>query len=289
MICSICPRRCAAERTQTEGRGFCRMPAAPVVARAGLHMWEEPVLCGSGGAGTVFFSGCNLGCVYCQNHAISAEYFGKIITPQRLREIFQELIAQGAQTVELVTATHFVPFILPALEEPLAVPVVYNCGGYESVETLRLLEGRVQVYLPDLKYADSALAERLSRAPDYFAVCTAAIEEMYRQTGPCVVENGILKRGVLIRHLVLPGQLENTRRCLDWIAERFRPGEVLVSLMSQYTPQPGAEGTLRRHVTAAEYRAAVEYMENCGITGGFVQERTSAREEYIPAFDLTGV
>ena len=289
MICSICPRRCAAERTQTEGRGFCRMPAALTVARAGLHMWEEPVLCGSGGAGTVFFSGCNLGCVYCQNHAISAEYFGKIITPQRLREIFQELIAQGAQTVELVTATHFVPFILPALEEPLAVPVVYNCGGYESVETLRLLEGRVQVYLPDLKYADSALAERLSRAPDYFAVCTAAIEEMYRQTGPCVVENGILKRGVLIRHLVLPGQLENTRRCLDWIAERFRPGEVLVSLMSQYTPQPGAEGTLRRHVTAAEYRAAVEYMENCGITGGFVQERTSAREEYIPAFDLTGV
>lgn len=289
MICSICPRRCAAERTKTEGRGFCRMPAALTVARAGLHMWEEPVLCGSGGAGTVFFSGCNLGCVYCQNHAISAENFGKTITPQRLREIFQELIAQGAQTVELVTATHFVPFILPALEEPLAVPVVYNCGGYESVETLRLLEGRVQVYLPDLKYADSALAERLSRAPDYFAVCTAAIEEMYRQTGPCAVENGILKRGVLIRHLVLPGQLENTRRCLDWIAERFRPGEVLVSLMSQYTPQPGAEGTLRRHVTAAEYRAAVEYMENCGITGGFVQERTSAREEYIPAFDLTGV
>lgn len=289
MICSICPRRCAAERTQTEGRGFCRMPAALTVARAGLHMWEEPVLCGSGGAGTVFFSGCNLGCVYCQNHAISAENFGKIITPQRLREIFQELIAQGAQTVELVTATHFVPFILPALEEPLAVPVVYNCGGYESVETLRLLEGKMQVYLPDLKYADSALAERLSRAPDYFAVCTAAIEEMYRQTGPCAVENGILKRGVLIRHLVLPGQLENTRRCLDWIAERFRPGEVLVSLMSQYTPQPGAEGTLRRHVTAAEYRAAVEYMENCGITGGFVQERTSAREEYIPAFDLTGV
>lgn len=289
MICSICPRRCAAERTQTEGRGFCRMPAALTVARAGLHMWEEPVLCGSGGAGTVFFSGCNLGCVYCQNHTISAENFGKTITPQRLQEIFRELIAQGAQTVELVTATHFVPFILPALEEPLAVPVVYNCGGYESVETLRLLEGRVQVYLPDLKYADSALAEKLSRAPDYFAVCTAAIEEMYRQTGPCVVENGILKRGVLIRHLVLPGQLENTRRCLDWIAERFRPGEVLVSLMSQYTPQPGAEGTLRRHVTAAEYRAAVEYMENCGITGGFVQERTSAREEYIPAFDLTGV
>lgn len=289
MRCSICPRRCGAERTETEGHGFCRMPAAPVVARAALHPWEEPVLCGSGGAGTVFFSGCNLGCVYCQNHTISAENYGKIITVERLREIFGELIRQGAQTVELVTATHFVPFILPALERPLPVPLVYNCGGYESVETLRALEGKVQVYLPDLKYADGALAAKLSRAADYFPVATAAIEEMYRQTGPCVIEDGILKRGVLIRHLVLPAQPENTRRCLDWIAERFPNGEVLVSLMSQYTPQAGAEGALGRHVTAAEYRAAAAYMENCGITNGFVQERTSAREEYTPAFDLTGV
>ena len=191
--------------------------------------------------------------------------------------------------MELVTATHFVPFILPALERPLPVPLVYNCGGYESVETLRTLEGKVQVYLPDLKYADGALAAKLSRAADYFPVATAAIEEMYRQTGPCVIEDGILKRGVLIRHLVLPAQPENTRRCLDWIAERFPNGEVLVSLMSQYTPQAGAEGALGRHVTAAEYRAAAAYMENCGIVNGFVQERTSAREEYTPAFDLTGV
>ena len=265
------------------------MPSVPVVARAALHPWEEPVLCGDRGAGTVFFSGCNLGCTYCQNGSISRENFGRTITPQRLREIFGELIAQGAQTVELVTPTHFVPFILPALEPPLPVPVVYNCGGYESVETLRLLAGRVQVYLPDLKYADAALARDLSRAPDYFPVATAAIEEMYRQTGPFVIENGLLRRGVLIRHLVLPGQLENTRRCLDWIAGRFRPGEVLVSLMSQYTPQPGAKGNLSRHVTAAEYRAAVRYMENCGLTDGFTQERTSAREEYTPRFDLTGV
>ena len=198
MRCSICPRRCGAERTEAEGHGFCRMPAAPVVARAALHPWEEPVLCGSGGAGTVFFSGCNLGCVYCQNHVISAENYGKIITVERLREIFGELIRQGAQTVELVTATHFVPFILPALERPLPVPLVYNCGGYESVETLRTLEGKVQVYLPDLKYADGALAAKLSRAGDYFPVAAAAIEEMFRQTGPCVVEDGILKRGVLI-------------------------------------------------------------------------------------------
>ena len=289
MICSICPRRCGVERTETEGRGFCRMPSVPVVARAALHPWEEPVLCGSGAAGTVFFSGCNLGCTYCQNGPISRENFGRAITPRRLREIFEELIAQGAQTVELVTPTHFVPFILPALEPPLPVPVVYNCGGYESVETLRLLAGRVQVYLPDLKYADAALARGLSRAPDYFPVATAAIEEMYRQTGPFVIENGLLRRGVLIRHLVLPGQMENTRRCLDWIAGRFRPGEVMVSLMSQYTPQPGAKGSLSRHVTAAEYRAAVRYMENCGLTDGFTQERTSAREEYTPRFDLTGV
>ena len=289
MICNLCPRRCGVERTETGGRGFCRMPSVPVVARAALHPWEEPVLCGSGAAGTVFFSGCNLGCTYCQNGPISRENFGRAITPRRLREIFGELIAQGAQTVELVTPTHFVPFILPALEPPLPVPVVYNCGGYESVETLRLLAGRVQVYLPDLKYADAALARDLSRAPDYFPVATATIEEMYRQTGPFVIENGLLRRGVLIRHLVLPGQMENTRRCLDWIAGRFRPGEVMVSLMSQYTPQPGAKGSLSRHVTAAEYRAAVRYMENCGLTDGFTQERTSAREEYTPRFDLTGV
>lgn len=289
MICNLCPRRCGVERTETGGRGFCRMPSVPVVARAALHPWEEPVLCGSGAAGTVFFSGCNLGCTYCQNGPISRENFGRAITPRRLREIFGELIAQGAQTVELVTPTHFVPVILPALEPPLPVPVVYNCGGYESVETLRLLAGRVQVYLPDLKYADAALARDLSRAPDYFPVATAAIEEMYRQTGPFVIENGLLRRGVLIRHLVLPGQMENTRRCLDWIAGRFRPGEVMVSLMSQYTPQPGAKGSLSRHVTAAEYRAAVRYMENCGLTDGFTQERTSAREEYTPHFDLTGV
>ena len=169
------------------------------------------------------------------------------------------------------------------------MPVVYNCGGYESVETLRLLEGKVDVYLPDLKYADAALAARLSAAPDYFPAATAAIREMFRQTGPYVMADGLLKRGVMIRHLVLPGQLDNTRRCIDWVAETFSPGQVLFSLMSQYTPQPGAEGPLGRHVTAAEYRSAAAYMENCGITDGFTQERTAAREEYTPPFDLTGV
>lgn len=289
MNCTLCPRRCGALRTAEAGGGFCAMPAGVRVARAALHHWEEPPISGTRGSGTVFFSGCTLRCCYCQNHDISAGGFGKPVTTERLREIFGELIAQGAHNINLVTPTHFLPWILPALEPKLPVPVVYNCGGYESVDTLRRLEGKVDIYLPDLKYADGALAARLSAAPDYFPVAIAAIREMYRQTGDIVLENGLLRRGVVIRHLVLPGQLDNTRRCIDAVAETFRPGQVLFSLMSQYTPQPGAEGLLARHVTRAEYRAAVEYMENCGITGGFTQERTAAREEYTPPFDLTGV
>ena len=289
MICTLCPRRCGAERTETEGHGFCGMPAGLRVARAALHLWEEPPLSGTRGSGTVFFSGCTLRCCYCQNREISAGGFGRAITTGRLREIFEELIAQGAHNINLVTPTHFLPWILPALEPKLPVPVVYNCGGYESAETLRLLEGKVDVYLPDLKYADAALAARLSAAPDYFPAATAAIREMFRQTGPYVMEDGLLKRGVMIRHLVLPGQLDNTRRCIDWVAQTFSPGQVLFSLMSQYTPQPGSEGPLGRHVTAGEYRSAVDYMKNCGITDGFTQERTAAREEYTPPFDLTGV
>ena len=290
MICTLCPRRCGAERTDTRAGGLCGMPAAPVVARAMLHQWEEPCLVGDHGAGCVFFSGCNLRCCFCQNGTISREGFGKPISVERLRDIFRELIAQGAACLDLVTPTHFTPAILEALgDEEWPVPVVWNCGGYESVETLRLLEGKVQVYLPDLKYALPEPAKRYSGAEDYFERASAAILEMYRQTGPYVLEDGRLKRGVVIRHLQLPGELENTRRCIDWVAETFRPGEVLFSLMSQYTPQPGANGPLARHVTGAEYRAAVAYMENCGITDGYTQERTSAREEYTPDFDLRGV
>ena len=290
MICTLCPRRCGAERTDTRAGGLCGMPAAPVVARAMLHQWEEPCLVGDHGAGCVFFSGCNLRCCFCQNGTISREGFGKPISVERLREIFRELIAQGAACLDLVTPTHFTPAILEALgDEEWPVPVVWNCGGYESVETLRLLEGKVQVYLPDLKYALPGPAKRYSGAEDYFDRASAAILEMYRQTGPYVLEDGRLKRGVVIRHLQLPGELENTRRCIDWVAETFRPGEVLFSLMSQDTPQPGAKGPLARHVTGAEYRAAVAYMENCGITDGYTQERTSAREEYTPDFDLRGV
>lgn len=289
MICTLCPRRCGAERTAEAGGGFCRMPGGLRVARAMLHHWEEPPISGQNGAGTVFFSGCTLGCVYCQNGDISAGGFGKDISTARLREIFEELIAQGAHNIELVTPTHFLPWILPALTPRLPVPVVYNCGGYERVETLRALEGLVDVYLPDLKYADGALAAELSGAADYFPVACKAIREMFRQVGPYVLEDGLLTRGVVIRHLVLPGYLENTRRVLDWIAETFAPGDVLVSLMSQYTPTANMTGRLARRVTAAEYRGAVDYMRNCGITDGFVQERTSAEEAYTPAFDGEGV
>ena len=290
MICRLCPRNCGAERTETKRGGVCRQPSLPVAAKAMLHRWEEPCLVGDHGAGTVFFSGCNLRCCFCQNGPISQGEVGKPITAQRLREIFRELIAQGAACLDLVTPTHFTPVILEALgEEPWPVPVVWNCGGYEKRSTLRLLEGKVQVYLPDLKYALPGPAKKYSAAEDYFEWASAAILEMFQQTGPYRMENGLLKRGVLIRHLILPGELENSRRVIDWVAETFQPGDVLFSLMSQYTPQPGAVGNLARHVTKAEYRSAVAYMENCGITDGFTQERTSAKEEYTPDFDLRGV
>ena len=278
-----------ARRDAQAGEGFCGLPATPVVARAGLHFWEEPCVSGARGSGAVFFSGCVLRCVYCQNHAISHENFGKPVSVERLREIFWELIGQGAHNINLVSPTPFAPSIREALAEPLPVPVVWNTGGYERVETLRSLEGKVQVWLPDLKYVDSGLSQDLSGAADYFDAASAAIEEMVRQTGDYVLEAGLLKRGVLIRHLMLPGQLENTKAVLDWVAETFRPGQVLLSLMAQYTPQPGAEGLLSRRVTGAEYRAALRYMENLGITDGYCQDAASARAEYTPDFDLTGV
>lgn len=289
MRCELCPRRCGGERTAEQGGGWCGMTAGVRVAKAMLHRWEEPPVSGQNGAGTVFFSGCTLKCAYCQNGDISAGGWGRDISTQRLRAIFEELIAQGAHNIELVTPTHFLPWILPALEPKLPVPVVYNCGGYERVETLQALEGKVDIYLPDLKYGDGDLAAELSSAGDYFPVATAAIEEMYRQTGDYVIEDGLLKRGVLIRHLVLPGHLDNTRRVLDWIAKTFRPGQVLVSLMRQYTPTSNMTGVMARRVTGSEYRAAVSYMANCGIVDGFTQEADSAQTLYTPAFDGQGV
>lgn len=290
MRCEICPRRCNAERTAEKAGGVCRMPAGLVVARAMLHLWEEPILSGKNGAGCIFFSGCNLGCVFCQNGRISHENFGKVITPAHLREIMEGLIAQGAHCIDLVTPTHFTPWVLEALEKPLGVPVVWNSGGYERVETLRTLEGKVQIYLPDLKYAMERPARELSAAPDYFEVAAAAIDEMVRQVGAYQIgDDGLMRSGVILRHLVLPGQIENTKRVIDCVSTHFPPKTVLFSLMSQYTPQPGSTGALARRLNEREYRTAVQYMRDCGLTDGFCQELSSAKEEYTPVFDLQGV
>ena len=292
MLCRLCPRNCGAVRTQTEGQGRCRMPAAPVLARAALHHWEEPPISGIRGSGTVFFSGCSLGCVFCQNEKISHRDFGRAITLDRLAGICEELVAQGAHNINFVNPTHYAHVVRELLQtHPLPVPAVWNSGGYDRVETLRMLEGLVDVYLPDLKYLDPATAGRYSGAEDYPAVAVAAIREMVRQTGPCRFDTqGLLVRGVVIRHLILPGQVAQAKRVMDWVAEEFPRGVVLFSLMSQYTPwgDLSACPELDRRLRPGEMRVACEYMENLGLEG-FTQERTSAREEYTPPFDLTGI
>ena len=291
MICNLCPRRCGAVRTETEAGGYCRMPSLPVLARGALHHWEEPPISGTRGSGTIFFSGCPLRCVFCQNSEISQEGFGKPVTPQRVREICQELIAQGAHNINFVTPTHYAHVIAQVLRTPLGVPVVYNTGGYERIETLRALDGKVDIYLPDLKYATEADALRYSGAADYVQTAQAAIREMVRQTGPYQLDaDGLLTRGVVIRHLILPGKLPAARAVMDWVAETFPPGTVLFSLMSQYLPCGRAAKfpELNRRLRSGERRSAQAYMENLGLEG-FTQEPESARNEYIPPFDLTGV
>ena len=290
--CRLCPRRCGAPRTPQEGRGRCGVPSFPVIARAALHTGEEPCISGTRGSGTVFFSGCPLGCVYCQNGPISHGRYGRAVSPSRLAEIFRELEAQGAHNINLVNPTHFVPAILASLElyRP-AVPVVYNSSGYERVETLRLLEGAVDVYLPDLKYADDALAARLSHAADYFAYAGPAILEMARQTGPMALDGeGIARRGTLVRHLLLPGHTRNTIAVLDWLQEHRTDG-LWVSLMFQYTPvnPKPPEPALSRRVTLRECRKVWDALLERGLTDGYVQDRRSAAAAYIPDFDLTGV
>lgn len=291
MLCTLCPRACGANRTDSAGAGVCAMPALPVVARAALHMWEEPPISGTRGSGTIFFSGCSLKCLYCQNEQISHRNFGRAISPERLREICRELIAQGAHNINFVNPTHFAHVLEQLLAQPLGVPVVYNTGGYDRVDTLRTLEGKVDIYLPDLKYRTASYASRWSGAGDYPEAAAAAILEMFRQTGPCVFgEDGLLQKGVIIRHLVLPGRLEEAKLVMDWVAGHFAPGQVLFSLMSQYIPWGKAreDPALGRRLRPSEARCAREYMENLGLEG-FVQEPSSADAGYIPPFDLTGV
>ena len=280
--CQLCPRMCGANRSAGE-LGFCGCPATALVAKTMIHKWEEPALAGSGGSGAIFFGGCTLRCRYCQNSAISGKATGKAVDSAGLREIMEDLIAQGAENIDLVTPTHFLPTLLPALEKPLPVPVVYNCGGYERVETLRQLEGKIDIYLPDLKYAESRLAMSLSSAPYYFQTAAQAIREMVRQTGPAKWDGEKLIRGTIIRHLILPGQVENSLKVLDWIGENFQPGEVLVSLMRQYTPMGGLSAPYDRRITDEEYDAVLSWMFLNDLEG-FTQEEAAADAGFIPDF-----
>lgn len=286
--CNLCPRQCGVDRTRGK-RGFCGMSAQLTAARAMLHYGEEPPISGSFGTGAVFFSGCTLRCRYCQNREISLERKGAAISSDELRDIFLRLIDEGAQSIDLVTPTHFLPSILPALTPKLPVPVVYNCGGYERVETLRALEGLVDIYLPDFKYADNRLAARLSDAPDYFEVTSAAIREMYRQVGGAVIEDEQMRRGVLIRHLVLPDAIENSLRVIEWVAENFPKNDVLFSLMSQYVPSPELPAPLNRRLTPEEYEGAESWLELCGIRSGYTQDLDAATDELLPDFNFDGL
>ena len=280
--CNLCPRGCYVNREAGEV-GYCRGPATAMIAKTMIHKWEEPALAGEGGSGAIFFGGCTLGCKYCQNYAISGNPVGKAADSAALRQMMEDLIAQGAETIDLVTPTQYLPTILPALEPKLPVPVVYNCGGYEKSETLRALEGKVDVYLPDLKYADNRLARVLSGAGDYFETATAAIREMVRQTGPVVWEGDKVVKGVIIRHLILPGCVDNSLKVLDWIGDNFAPGEVLVSLMRQYTPVGNLPAPLDRKITDEEYDAVLSWMYLNDLEG-FTQEADAADTQFIPDF-----
>ncbi len=293
MICNACPRRCGAERTEYGPGGVCACPSLPLLARAAPHYGEEPCISGERGSGTVFFSGCNLKCVFCQNHEISRAKKGKTVSIERLADIFLELQDTGVHNINLVTPSHYTDAIAAALETAkLRIPVAWNSSGYDSVESLRKLEGLVQIYMPDFKYMDAALAARYSRAPDYPETAKAAINEMFRQVGPFKLDSGdMLVSGVLIRHLILPGEVKNSRAVIDFVAGNFPGDDVLFSLMAQYTPMPGTERfpELQRTVTTEENDALVSYMTARGIYNGFWQEPSAATDDMIPDFDLSGI
>lgn len=291
--CGLCPRRCGADRRA--GTGFCGAGATLKAARAALHFWEEPCISGRRGSGTVFFTGCALRCCYCQNFAVSQQGLGKELSFHRLAEIFLELQQKGAANLNLVTATQWLPWVTAALDEAraagLRLPVVWNTGGYETVETVRALAGYVDVWLADVKYVSPALAQEYSAAPDYFEVCRAAVAGMLAQAGPPVYDDaGYLTRGVILRHLALPGALADSLAVLDYMAGLPRGGFV-PSLMSQYTPfyRAAQHKSLGRRISTWEYRQVVNRAVDLGLTAGYMQEKSSAREEYTPPFDLEGV
>ena len=291
--CSLCPRLCLADRNITTG--YCGVKNTLRVARAALHFWEEPCLSGEEGSGAVFFTGCNLRCVFCQNYEIARAEQGKEITTERLTEIFLELKDQNANNINLVTATHYVPQVVEALraakEKGLHIPVVYNCGGYESVETLKMLEGLVDIYLPDFKYLDSERAKRYSRAEDYPEIAKKALAEMVRQQPEAVFdERGIMEKGVIVRHLMLPGGIKDSKAVVNYLYETYGD-QIFLSLMNQYTPLPHAAEypEINRKLKKFEYDRLVDYAIFLGVENGFIQEGETAKESFIPAFTNEGV
>ena len=295
--CTLCPRMCGADRLAGK-KGVCKADGRLTAARAALYMWEEPCISGEKGSGTVFFSGCSLRCVFCQNRAIAGMEAGKEIEAERLSEIFLELQDKGAANINLVTACHFVPQIIEALDmaraSGLKLPVVYNSGGYENTETLKMLKGYVDIYLPDYKYHDPALAARFSHAPDYPERAREAIREMVSATGECIFdEKGYLLRGTVVRHLILPGHVKNSLECLTWLYETFGD-KIYISIMNQYTPLLSCDECtgypeLARRVTKREYERVLDHALELGITNGFFQEGDAAEESFIPAFDNEGI
>ena len=294
-ICTLCPRSCGADRAAGQ-KGYCGVGGTKIkAARAALHMWEEPCISGSQGSGTVFFSGCPLRCVYCQNRDIARAGAGKEITVERLSEIFLELQEKGAANINLVTPTHYTPEIVKAVAEArdggLTLPIVYNCGGYEKPEILRTLEGIVDIYLTDFKYMDAEAARRYSHAPDYPEIAKEALGEMVRQQPePVFDEKGMMKKGVIVRHLLLPGHLKNAEAVVKYVYETYG-NRVYLSLMNQYTPLPGMEKwpEINRKVTRREYDRLLDYAVELGVENGFIQEGRTAEESFIPAFDCEGI
>ena len=290
-ICNACPRKCNVERNIGEfSRGFCKMPYNAVLARASLHLWEEPVISGERGSGAIFFSGCNLRCVFCQNYEISHENFGKQVSKSEFIDIVKNLENQGAHTINLVNPTHFVPFIKEVFSEyKPSVPVVYNTGGYDDVESIRSLQGLIDVYLPDLKYFDSDVSKKYSNAENYFEKASKAVLEMQRQVGKSVIKDGIMQKGMIIRHLVLPKNTDQSIKILRWIKDNL-PIDTYISLMSQYVPYVKTEyKELNRRIVTAEYQKVIDEFERLGLENGFMQERSSAQTDFIPKFDLSGV
>lgn len=292
--CTICPRNCGVDRTKGK-KGYCRETDKLVVARASLHMWEEPCISGTNGSGTVFFSGCTLGCVYCQNYSISKGKSGKEITVERLAEIFLELQSKGAHNINLVTPTHFVPQIIDALDtsrnKGLHIPIVYNSSGYEKVETIKMLDGHISIYLPDLKYMDKSIAKKYSNCEDYFKHASKAIEEMVKQTGEIKFdENGMAVKGVIVRHMTLPGYLEDSKNIIRYLHETFED-KIYMSIMNQYTPVPNVTKypEINRKIRNDEYDELVDYAVSIGVENGFIQEGETALESFIPDFDCEGV